>query len=57
MKPGGAIAIAGAGLTREIESAGYVRLVGRRRADSRLEDPVVAVPVDYKKTPLMSGTT
>jgi hypothetical protein len=33
---------------------GYVRLVGRRRADARLQDPIVSVPADYRKTPLLS---
>jgi len=33
---------------------GYVRLVGRRRADALLADPIVSVPVEYKKTPLLS---
>jgi SAM-dependent methyltransferase len=31
---------------------GYVRVVGRRRADARLSDPIVSMPVEYKKTPL-----
>ena len=33
---------------------GYVRLLGRRRADVRLQDPIVSVPVEYQKTPLLS---
>ena len=32
---------------------GYVRVVGRRRADVRLEEPVASVPVEYRKTPLL----
>ena len=31
---------------------GYVRVVGRRRADAQLTDPVVSVPTRYTKTPL-----
>ena len=34
---------------------GYVRLVGRRRADAVLNDPVVSVPVEYRKAPLLRG--
>jgi ubiquinone/menaquinone biosynthesis C-methylase UbiE len=34
---------------------GYVRLVGRRRPDARLSDPIVSVPVEYTKTPLLSS--
>jgi hypothetical protein len=34
---------------------GYVRLVGRRRTDVQLRDPVVSVPVEYKKMPLLTG--
>ena len=34
---------------------GYVRVVGRRRADALLYDPVVSVPVEYRKTPLLRG--
>jgi hypothetical protein len=36
---------------------GYVRMVGRRRRDARLEDPIVSLPVKYTKTPLLSGPT
>ena len=36
---------------------GYVRLVGRRRTDAQLRDPVVLAPVEYKKTPLLKGPT
>ena len=32
---------------------GYVRLIGRKRSDARLEDPIVSVPVAYTKTPLL----
>jgi hypothetical protein len=31
---------------------GYVRVVGRRRLGARLSDPIVSVPVEYRKTPL-----
>ena len=36
---------------------GYVRLIGRRRSDAQLPDPIISVPVEYKKTPLLSGPT
>ena len=32
---------------------GYVRMVGRRRSDVRLPDPIVALPVEYAKAPLL----
>lgn len=34
---------------------GYVRLVGRRRADAVLAEPVVAVPTQYVPAPLLGG--
>lgn len=34
---------------------GYVRFVGRRRADAVLEEPVVSVPTQYTKHPLLRG--
>jgi SAM-dependent methyltransferase len=34
---------------------GYVRVVGRRRPDARLEEPAVSVPVGYAKKPLLRG--
>jgi SAM-dependent methyltransferase len=34
---------------------GYVRLVGRRRGDAKLEDLVMSVPVQYTKKPLLRG--
>lgn len=34
---------------------GYVRLVGRRRARVRLEEPIVSVPTEYTKKPLLRG--
>jgi cyclopropane fatty-acyl-phospholipid synthase-like methyltransferase len=36
---------------------GYVRLVGRRRVDARLEDPIATVPTQYMKTALMREDT
>ena len=36
---------------------GYVRVVGRRRKDAQLSDPIVSVPVEYKKTPLLNDPT
>ena len=32
---------------------GYVRVVGRRRADARLDEPIVSVPMEYTKKPLL----
>lgn len=32
---------------------GYVRLVGRRSAGVKLEDPVVSAPAQYTKKPLL----
>ncbi len=32
---------------------GYVRLVGRRRADARLDEPIVSIPGGYSKKPLL----
>jgi SAM-dependent methyltransferase len=32
---------------------GYVRVVGRRRAEARLEEPIVSVPTQYTKKPLL----
>ena len=32
---------------------GYVRLVGRRRAGVQLEEPIVSVPTQYTKRPLL----
>ena len=32
---------------------GYVRLVGRRRAEAKLEEPIVSVPKQYTKKPLL----
>jgi cyclopropane fatty-acyl-phospholipid synthase-like methyltransferase len=34
---------------------GYVRVVGRRRADVQLQEPVVSVPTQYVKAPLLRG--
>jgi len=36
---------------------GYVRLVGRRRSDVALPDPLVALPAEYRKAPLLRGAT
>jgi len=35
---------------------GYVRVVGRRRADAPLYEPVVSVPAQYVKKPLLRGS-
>ena len=32
---------------------GYVRIVGRRRADARLDEPIVSIPGAYTKKPLL----
>jgi len=32
---------------------GYVRLVGRRRAEANLEEPIVTIPMQYTKKPLL----
>jgi hypothetical protein len=32
---------------------GYVRAVGRRRADAQLMEPVVSIPAQYTKKPLL----
>jgi hypothetical protein len=68
VKPGGCIGIAGAGLVREVEGEvpehlrawwrGYVRVVGRRRGEAKLEeycwpDPLRSFPPQYKKKPLL----
>jgi cyclopropane fatty-acyl-phospholipid synthase-like methyltransferase len=34
---------------------GYVRVIGRRREDVQLEDPIVSIPSQYTKRPLLSG--
>lgn len=34
---------------------GYVRVVGRRRAEAQLMEPVVSVPMQYTKKPLLRG--
>jgi len=36
---------------------GYVRLIGRKRADAPVRDVIVSAPVEYKKTPLLNGPT
>jgi hypothetical protein len=32
---------------------GYVRIVGHRRADARLDEPIVSVSKEYTKKPLL----
>jgi hypothetical protein len=32
---------------------GYVRVVGRRRAETKLDQPIVSMPTEYMKTPLL----
>jgi SAM-dependent methyltransferase len=35
---------------------GYIRVVGRRRAEAPLYDPVVSIPAQYVKKPLLRGS-
>jgi SAM-dependent methyltransferase len=35
---------------------GYVRVVGRRRAEAQLPEPVVSVPTQYSRKPLLRGS-
>jgi cyclopropane fatty-acyl-phospholipid synthase-like methyltransferase len=35
---------------------GYVRVVGRRRADALVYDPVVSIPAQYEMKPLLRGS-
>jgi cyclopropane fatty-acyl-phospholipid synthase-like methyltransferase len=35
------------------QTLGYVRLVGRRREDAKLEEPLVSIPAQYTKCPLL----
>ena len=35
---------------------GYVRVVGRRRAEAQLFEPVVSLPAQYEKKPLLRGS-
>jgi len=35
---------------------GYVRVVGRRRAEVQLSEPVISVPTEYVKKPLLRGS-
>ena len=32
---------------------GYVRVVGRRQGQAKLEDPIVSLPAQYTKKPLL----
>jgi hypothetical protein len=36
---------------------GYVRVIGRRRPEAQLEDPIVSVPARYEKKPLLRTET
>jgi cyclopropane fatty-acyl-phospholipid synthase-like methyltransferase len=36
---------------------GYVRMIGRRRRDAVLQEPIVSVPAEYKKAPLLNSPT
>ena len=35
---------------------GYIRAVGRRRADARLQEPILSVPTEYTAKPLLRGS-
>ena len=35
---------------------GYVRVVGRRRAEARLDEPIVSIPSEYTKKPLLRSS-
>jgi len=35
---------------------GYVRVVGRRQGQAKLEDPIVFIPTEYTKSPLLRST-
>jgi hypothetical protein len=35
---------------------GYVRVVGRRRADAPVFDPIVSIPAQYERKPLLRGS-
>jgi hypothetical protein len=35
---------------------GYVRVVGRRRAEAPLYEPVVSIPAQYTRKPLLRGS-
>ena len=35
---------------------GYVRLVGRRRLEARLDEPIVSIPGGYTKAPLLRSS-
>ena len=35
---------------------GYVRLLGRRRAEARLDEPILSVPGKYAKKPLLRNS-
>jgi hypothetical protein len=32
---------------------GYVRVIGRRRNDAKLEEPIVSMPFQYTRAPLL----
>jgi cyclopropane fatty-acyl-phospholipid synthase-like methyltransferase len=32
---------------------GYVRVIGRRRANAKLDEPIVSIPFEYKQAPLL----
>lgn len=38
------------------DSLGYIRVVGRRRAEVRLSEPIVSVPAQYERKPLLRGS-
>jgi hypothetical protein len=38
------------------QTLGYVRLVGRRREDAKLEEQILCVPAEYTREPLLRGS-
>jgi SAM-dependent methyltransferase len=50
--PGNAVEIAALEADRG-RYLGYTRAVGRRRADARLEEPIVSIPLQYTASPLL----
>ncbi|MGE3780491.1 MAG: hypothetical protein AB7F89_25100, partial [Pirellulaceae bacterium] len=38
------------------QNIGYVRIVGHRRSDARVFEPVVSIPSEYEKRPLLRGS-
>jgi hypothetical protein len=41
--------------SKSITTLGYARVVGRRRDQAKLENPIVSLPAEYTKKPLLRG--